>query len=78
MDYFSYILLTGKLFSVPVINIVQHFTLFIILMFVAEPDKVISTGLHQQIGQCNITETTFSITGAVSVSHHLELYPDQV
>ncbi|XP_067928843.1 uncharacterized protein [Watersipora subatra] len=52
-----------KLQSLPVFNVAQHFLLFFLLMFVAKPEEVKATGLHQPIGPCNATEDTFSVTG---------------
>ena len=43
-------------------------------MFVAKPEDVKSTGLHQPIGPCNITEDTFSITGVVSSKQIVNMY----
>lgn len=57
--------------SLPVVNVLQYFTFFIVLMFVAKPEEVRSTGLHQQVGDCNKTELSFTITGEVSKETNL-------
>jgi len=57
------------------INVLQHFIFYAVLVYIAKPEDVRSTGMHQMVGPCNKTEETFSLTGVVSSTGPWQLSP---